>query len=131
MKKILTIIAFVAISTSILAQKTTKAEILFFKADLSCCMKKACDQIYSDIEKVIKETYTKGNVVLKEVKLSDTQNKNLVEKYKAANETVIMVVIKKKKTKEVDLTQLVANYKKTKDLETFKKEFCNTINQNL
>lgn len=129
MKKTVAILSFIAISTIVFAQKNTKVEILFFKADLSCCMKKACEQLFTDIEKVVKESYPKGNVTLKEVKLSDPQNKQLVEKYKAVNETVIIVVTKKKKIFEANATQIVANYKRSKDYETFKKEFCAAINK--
>mgnify|MGYP005840671329 CR=1 FL=1 len=131
MKKLITLILLTTILTNIIAQKKTKVEVLFFKADLSCCMKRACDQLYSDIQNVIKETYPQGNVILKEIKISDPQNKQLVDKYKAINETVIVVANKKKKIFENNVTQIVANYKKTKNTNNFKKEFCEIINKYL
>jgi hypothetical protein len=132
MKHLLFIFSFLAITTMTFAQtkKQTKAEVLFFKADLSCCMKKSCDAFATKVEQIIKKNYPEGNVIYKEVRLSAKENEELVKKYNAVNETVIVVVTRRKKVIELDVTDMVAEYKKTDDADKFEKDFTAIINKN-
>jgi len=117
MKKTALFLAIIIISTSALFAQSTKgkAEVLYFKANLACCKAKACNVLEADIKGIVEKNYPKGNVVFKEVKLTEESNKPLVDKYQAGSQTVIIVKKKKKKETSINVSDLVQNYMKNQD----------------
>jgi hypothetical protein len=89
MKKTLIFSTLFLLST--LAAVAQKTEVLYFKAELGCCMARACDALQNDIKTVIEKHYDAKSVVFKEVRLNNPANKQLIEKYKAKSQTVIIV----------------------------------------
>lgn len=117
MKKTALFVALIIISASALFAQSTKgnAEVLYFKANLACCKAKACNVLEADIKGIVEKNYPKGNVVFKEVKITEESNKQLVDKYQASSQTVIIVKKKKKKETSINVSDLVKNYLKNQD----------------
>ncbi len=133
MKKIALLLAFIIISASALFAQSTKgkAEVLYFKANLACCKAKACNVLESDIKGIVEKNYPNGNVVFKEVKLTEESNKPLVDKYQAGSQTVIIVNKKKKKERSINVSDLVKNYLKTQDKAALETELIAKIDRML
>ncbi|MBN2890244.1 MAG: hypothetical protein JXL97_00115 [Bacteroidales bacterium] len=125
------LILFVSIiaSSSIFAQKSKKTvEVLYFKANLTCCQAKACNTIEADIKKIIEDNYDE-NVTFKQVKLDDEANKPLIERFNAKSQTVVLVKYFRTKEKAtVDVSEIVKQYAYDKKVEDFSKKFTEQIN---
>lgn len=109
--------------------KKSTIEVLYFKANLACCKAKACNILESDIQNIITKNYPNGKVKFTEVKLVDASNKDLVAKYNAKSQTVIIVKKTKKKETFVDVSDLVQKYVQSQDKTTFEKELLAKINE--
>jgi hypothetical protein len=109
------------------AQKS-KTEVLYFKAPLSCCQATACNALESDIKSIIEKNYKDGKVVFKVVKTNDQNNKQIVEKYKAKSQTVVIEKTKRKKTKSIDVSDIVRKYTRSKDKVALEKDLIDAIN---
>lgn len=127
MKKLsLLLVLILSMSSMSFAQKN-KTEVLYFKAPLSCCQARACDALEADIKSIIENNYKDGSVVFKVVKTNDQNNKQLVEKYKAKSQTVIIENTKRKKTKSIDVSDIVRKYTRSKDKVALENDLINAI----
>lgn len=126
MKRIFFIFSIIILSSlSALAQKT---EVLYFKAQLGCCMARACDQLQNDIKTMLTENFKNGEVIFTEVKLNDPANAELVKKYNARSQTV--VIVKKAATEtHQDISQDVRSYQRSNNKEEFEKKLLASINE--
>jgi hypothetical protein len=111
--------------------KKSSIEVLYFKANLACCKAKACNQLEADIQNLITKNYPKGNVVFKEIKLADAANKELIDKYNAKSQTVIIVKKTKKKESFSDVSDIVQKYMISQDKAGFEKDLTAKINESL
>jgi uncharacterized lipoprotein YehR (DUF1307 family) len=127
-KSFLLFVLAVFISATTVAQK---AEVLYFKANLTCCQAKACYTLESDVKAVVEKNFPSSKVVFKEVKIADEANKELVEKYHAKSQTVVMVIKKRKKEKVVDLSAVVRQYARSSNKDDFEKEFVDRVKAGL
>jgi hypothetical protein len=129
--KILTIVvAVLAMSTVTLGQSNKKSvEVLYFKANLACCKAKACDALQKDVENAVKNYSTKENIDFKVVKLADEANKDLVAKYTAKSQTVVIVKKKGKKETSTDVSDIVQEYAKTKNKDKFENDMNAKMNE--
>lgn len=115
--------------TALLAQNSkSKAEVLYFKANLACCKAKACNVLETDIKTIIEKNYPDGKVIFREIKLADEANKALVEKYQAGSQTVIIVAKKKKKEKSINVSDLIKTYLQNQDKVALEKQLIEKIN---
>jgi hypothetical protein len=132
-KKILSLmIAVIAMSVVTFGQSNKKnVEVLYFKANLACCKAKACDALQSDVEGVIKKYFENEKVELKVVKLADETNKDLIAKYNATSQTVVIVKKKGKKETSDDATAIVQEYSKTKNKDKFENDLKAKISEML
>ncbi len=130
MKKIIILLVMSIATIGLFAQKN-KVEVLYFKAQLSCCKAASCNKIENEIKDIIKKNFEGKAVGFKQVLLSDQANKALIEKYNAKSQTVILVSKKKKKETFADLSDIVQKYSNSKDKATFEKEIINRINEKL
>jgi hypothetical protein len=128
---ILSFLAFVVFTTTCLAQTGKKAEVLYFKANLSCCQAKSCDALEGDVKKVIESKFSGKNVVFKEVKLSDAANAEMVKKFNAKSQTVVIVVNKNGKESISDVSKILKDYNLSKDYAKFEKDLMASINTSL
>ena len=127
MKKLLVISVTILMTLTVLATSPKKGiEVLYFKAQLSCCQARACNTLENDIKTLIAANFDSSKVTFTEVLLDDAKNKALVEQYKAKSQTVVVVNAKKKKT--IDVSDLVRTYLRNGDKATFKKELIQKIN---
>lgn len=110
-------------------QKNGKTEVLFFKANLCACKAKACSALETTVQDIIERNYKDCTVTFREVKLSDTTNNQLISKYKAQSQTLIIVNTKKKKETSVDLSAQLKEYATTKDTIKFERELTAEINE--
>jgi len=131
MKKTILLFALIIFSGLILNAQTSKnkIEVLYFKANLACCKARSCNALESDIQKIITENYPDSSVVLKEVKIADSINAPLIEKYKAQSQTVVIVKKTKKKEFSSDVTEIVKGYVLNQDKEALKKELITKIGE--
>ena len=129
MKKInvIMLIAFMAFASTGIAQQNN-AEVLFFKAELSCCKARACEQLEKDIKSIVEENFSDNELAFRSVKIADKENTALVGKYNAKNQSVVVVTDKSGKEKSIDISDLVSRYQKTKDKEAVKKIIVDKIN---
>lgn len=126
MKKsiILFLIALLAIPAGATFGQSNKRsiEVLYFKANLACCKAAACNALQNDVDSVIVKYFQDENIEFKVVKLADEANKELVNRYNAKSQTVIIVNKKKKKEHMIDVSDIVANYSKTRNKAKFEDE---------
>ena len=126
MKKLLVISVTILMTLTVLAASPKKGvEVLYFKAQLSCCQARACNTLENDIKTLIAANFDASKVTFTEVLLADAKNKALVEQYKAKSQTVVVVNAKKKKT--MDVSDLVRTYLRNGDKATFEKELIQKI----
>jgi hypothetical protein len=123
MKKIIISVA-VAIICATFAQ-AQKAEVLFFKAEMSCCAARACNALEADVKDVVSAKYADGSVVFKTIMISDQANADLVQKHNAKNQTVVAVG----KSKNEDLTGIVAGYSRNKNKTVLESGLTEKINK--
>ena len=131
MKKTIFLLTIAIFSGMMLFAQSKKSsiEVLYFKANLACCKAKACNVLESDIQNIITKNYPNGNVKFTEVKLVDEANKDIITKYNAKSQTVIIVKKTKKKETFVDVSDLVQKYVQSQDKTTFEKDFIAKINE--
>ena len=103
--------------------------MLYFKANLACCKAKACNLLEADIQNIITKNYPNGEVKFTEVKLVDAANKELIDKYNAKSQTVIITKENKKTETYVDVSDIVQKYVQGQDKVAFEKEFITKINE--
>ena len=126
MKKLLVISVTILMTLTVLAASPKKGvEVLYFKAQLSCCQARAYNTLENDIKTLIAANFDTSKVTFTEVLLADAKNKALVEQYKAKSQTVVVVNAKKKKT--MDVSDLVRTYLRNGDKATFEKELIQKI----
>ena len=133
MKKSILIImvALLAISAgATFAQSNKKStEVLYFKANLCKCKAGACNALQADVDSVIIKYFQNENIEFKVIKLADEANKDLVAKYNAKSQTVVIVTTKRKKENVIDVSDIVSNYSRSKDKVKFENEMKDKINE--
>lgn len=127
-KSLLTLAALMLIGFASVAQK---AEVLYFKAELACCKAKACNALEGDVKALVEKNFTSEKVTFLEVKLADESNKELVDKYNAKSQTVVIVSKKRKKETSIDVSDIIRNYSRSQNKEDFEKELIAKINESL
>ncbi len=128
--KNLVLVMFTLLSVSVFAQnKGTKVEVLYFKAQLTCCQARACNTLGADVQKVIDNNFKNKNVSFKEIKLNDPANADLIKTFNAKSQTVVLISTKKGKRISVDVSDIVSEYAKNNDFEVFQKKLSEKINQ--
>ncbi len=125
----LLIIAFFSGLMLFAQSKNSSVAVLYFKANLSCCKAKTCNQLEADIQDMITKNYPKGNVIFKEIKLNEPSNKDLIDKYNAKSQTVIIVKKSNKKKNFIDVSDMVQKYMISQDKTGFEKDFTAKINE--
>ncbi|MDD4234683.1 MAG: hypothetical protein PHF99_01575 [Bacteroidales bacterium] len=109
------------------AQNKTAIEVLYFKASLSCCQARACNQLEADVKKLINENFNDKDIAFKEIKLDEEANKALVEQYDAKSQTVVLVSTKRGKSKSLDISDIVRDYARTNNYDAFSKAMSEKI----
>ncbi|ASB49236.1 hypothetical protein [Alkalitalea saponilacus] len=128
MKKLILISAIALMSgMAVMAQK---AEVLYFKAQLGCCVARACDMLQNDIKTMVESNFDASEVVFKEVRLADPSNAELVQKFNARSQTVV-VVRNGDSEKFKDISTEVRNYLRFRDREEFESTLVASVNENL
>jgi DNA-binding protein YbaB len=128
MKRSIVFLMVIALFTGIegIAQK---AEVLYFKANLACCQARSCDAIESDVKAAVEKSFTNGEVLFKVLKLADAANKELVEKYHAKSQTVVVVATKKKKVTSVDISDIVRDYSRNRNKDLLEQNLIAKVNE--
>lgn len=120
----ISVLTFFALTT--FAQK---AEVLYFKANLACCAAKACSNIEGQVKAVVEKNFNANEVVFKSIMIADSANTELVNKYSAKSQTVVVVQTKKKKALNKDVSDLVKNFSRSRDEAAFEKDFVAAIKE--
>jgi hypothetical protein len=107
----------------------SKAEVLYFKANLACCKAKACNMLEAKVKEIVEKNWTDGTVTFRQVKLSDSSNNQLVQQYNAQSQTLIVLVTKKKKVTSFDLSAQLKEYVTSNDVAKFEKDLIGKINE--
>jgi len=123
---VIMLIAFMAFASTGIAQQNN-AEVLFFKAELSCCKARACEQLEKDIKSIVEENFSDNELTFRSVKIADKENKALVGKYDAKSQSVVVVTDKSGEEKFIDISDLVARYQKNQNKESVKNEIVKKI----
>ena len=132
MKKIpfLLMLTFVVMATMASAKEKKNAiEVLYFKANLACCKAKACNALEGKVKEIVDKNWTDGSVTFRQVKLSDSTNTDLVKKYNAQSQTLILVKTNKKKEASLDISAILQECGKTNDVQKFETDFTAKVNE--
>jgi hypothetical protein len=132
MKKILFILLLAMVAgtaTTFAQQKKGGIEVLYFKANLACCKARACNTLESQVKGIVEKNWTDGSVIFRQVKLSDTINNELIKKYSAQSQTLIIVKTKKKKETSVDASSILQEFAKNNDAAAFEKNLIGKVNE--
>jgi len=132
MKKILFImlLAIIAVTVTTFAQqKKVGIEVLYFKANLACCKAKACNNLEANVKSIVEKNWADGSVTFRQVKLSDTLYNELIKKYNAQSQTLVIVKTYKKKATSLDISPILKEFAKTNDTTKFKSEFTAKVNE--
>lgn len=123
MKKI-TVLLAIALCTFGIAfgQNNVTSEVLYFKANLGCCKARSCNALQADVDSVLIKYFAEKNIQFRVINIAEEAQADLVKKHNAEPQTVVLVTKKNDKEKVVDLTPIVAYYKKTGDKALFEKE---------
>ncbi len=127
MKQLFTILAFVLLSVVVL--KAQKVEVLYFKANLACCQAKACNAVEAEVKALVEKNFAADKVAFKEVKLADEANKELVAKFSAKSQTLVIVGKKRKKEVVADISEVVQKYTRSQNKEEFERDLVAKINE--
>ena len=126
MKKLgLLLAATVLISIGTMAQK---AEVLYFKAELPCCPGRACNDLEADVKAAIEKNFKPNDVVFKQVRIADDNNKPLVDNHKARSQTVVIVA---KNGTTLDISDIVRNYNRSKNKVELENNLLAKINETI
>lgn len=130
MKKniLMLMLALLTLTGTTLAQpKKVRTEVLYFKANLACCKARACNALETNVRSIIEKYWADGSVTFRQIKLSDTTNNELIKKYNAQSQTLVIVVTKKKKETSTDISAMLREYANTNDAAKFEKELTDKI----
>jgi adenylate kinase family enzyme len=126
MKKLSIIILSLVVSIGAMAQTSSKKiEVLYFKANLSCCQARACQNLENITKEIITNNFPANEVVFKTVALTDEVNKKLVDTYNAKSQTLI--ILNNKKKKFVNLSASLAKYARDNDKASYEKDLLSNI----
>lgn len=128
MKKVILSAFFALITIGVFAQKSN-VEVLYFKAQLACCKAAACNNLENEVKAIIEKNFPNGNVTFKQVALTDEANKDLVAKYNAKSQTVVIVKTAKKKETSTDISDIIRSYARSNDKTKFETELVDKINE--
>lgn len=130
--KLLSLIAIILLQMSVFAQeKAESVEVLYFKAQLACCRAKACDALEKDVQKAVETNFKAQGVTFKEIKIEDPNNADLIKKYNARSQTVVIVSNNRSDDNALDVSQLVARFSRNRDYAAFETQISEKINQML
>jgi hypothetical protein len=130
MKKLSVILLFIFIVNVVFAQnKHVKIEVIYFKAQLQCCQAKTCNVLEADVQKVIDNNFKGENVFFKEIKLNDSENASIIEKYNAKSQTVILLKTTKEKRTYIDVSDILTEYKNSNNFDVFQNSLTDKIKQ--
>jgi len=107
--------------------KKSNIEVLYFKANLCACKARVCTVVGNDIKTIIEKCYPDSSVRFREVMLSDEKNKEIVTKYNAQSQSLIVVNKKKKKENFIDVSDIVKEYSQKQDKEALEQELKSKI----
>ena len=129
MKKNIVLFAFIMLSVfTISAQsKKGKIEVLYFKANLCACRAKVCTAVGNNIKNIIDKNYPDSSIIFREIKLADVTNKEIVTKYNAQSQSLIIVKKKKKNETFLDVSNIVKGYSQKQDKEALEQELKSKI----
>ena len=125
----LTLALFALTATTFAQQKKGTAEVLYFKANLACCKAKACDALEANVRSIIEKNWADGSVTFRQIKLSDTTNNELIKRYDAQSQTLLLVVTKKKIKFSTDLSAILRFFVSSNDTAKFEKDLIDNISE--
>lgn len=126
----LVLLSFVVMAAIASAKdKKNVIEVLYFKANLACCKARACDALEAKVKEIVDKNWTDGSVTFRQVKLSDSTNVDLVNKYNAQSQTLVLVKSNKKKDASLDISMILQEYVKTSDVQKLETELTARINE--
>lgn len=126
---LITIITFLTITVSLFGQNKKSLEVLYFKADLACCMARACNVLQTDVDSVVIKYFAKESIQFKVIRLADEANKDLVAKHNAKSQTVVIVKKERKKETVTDVSNIVQEYASKHNKTMFENELKGKIGE--
>lgn len=128
MRKLSLIMLSLLLTVGAMAQTSSKKfEVLYFKANLSCCQAQACQNLETVTKDIIVKNFSADEAVFKTIALADEANKKVVDTYNAKSQTLIVINTKKKKY--LDLSGLLAKYARNNDRDVYEKELVAKIKE--
>lgn len=126
MKKIFFFATILLLTNFVLKAQTTK--VLYFKADLACCMARSCDALQNEISEIITNNFD-NSVSFEAIKISEETKANIVSKYSAKSQTVIIEKYDKKGkfVEFIDISAEVKTFAYNKDKVAFTEILKNKI----
>ncbi len=129
MKKVFVIVLMTVVLG--ITASAQKMEVLYFKADLACCRAKACDDMESVLRSIIENKFKEDNITFTSVRISDTGNKELVKKFNAGSQTVVLVTTRGNNQTSTDLSDVVKTYSRSRNKVVFEQDVLARITENI
>ena len=111
MKKILTVITVLILTTSAFSQKAAKLRIVYFHAEHRC---PTCLSIEANTKKTLDTYFAKlvkdGTIKFQVLNVEDAKNQKLAEKYQAEGSALYLTSVAGKKETTDDLTNFAFSY---------------------
>lgn len=104
-----------------------KAEVLYFKANLGCCAARACENLETSVKAVVEENFDESEVVFRTIMLTHEDNADIVKKYNAGSQTVVIVNTENGENQNV--TDLIRNFRRTRNNDDFQAGMISAINK--
>jgi len=120
---------FFILSFFVFQSYAQKVEVLYFKANLACCAARSCANLEGQVKTVVERNFKDTEVVFKSVMIADAVNAELVQKYNAKSQTLILVPLKNKKATDKDVSDLVKLLARSSDEEAFEKDIVAAIKE--
>lgn len=125
------LVAFLTISGATFGKSKENIEVLYFKANLCQCKARVCNALQADVDNVLKTYFAKENIQFNVIQLADEANKELIAKYKAESQTVVIVKTKGKNETVTDVSAIVKDYATKQNKEKFETELKGKISASL
>lgn len=108
-------------------RRNTTTEVLYFKDQLRCCKARACNALEAEVKKVVETNFPDGQVTFKQIKLSDPENSELIAKFGAASQTVIVMSKRRKKENVEDISDVLKKYTHSRNKVVLEQELVEKI----
>ncbi len=126
MKKLFLLLIISTVFSTVLSAQ--KVEVLYFKANLSCCAARACSALEHSVKEIIENNFSTDDVAFKQVLMTVRENASLVEKYNARSQTVVIIKKGIFRDRTIDVSDIVKEHSRPSQRKILEEKLTEKIN---